>query len=217
LQNIQVIGSKLIPGNVGENIEGLARAALNETLKGAYWGRIGDMVVYGNALGHEIIKEKEHYRECLRADQEEFKKERKRFLNLEKKILNQDGKIEGMTKNISDLKTEISNTKKDSARESEGMTKEISNLEKRISNQDGTIESLKADVEILRKSSQGFRVIRQRFIESYIRDKMGEQSAKQIESIKEGNEAAHSGCAVVDAGLYVPSICGDREAVRTDP
>jgi hypothetical protein len=70
------------------------------------------------------------------------------------------------------------------------------------------VADLDAQVKVLKSTSEGYRMIRKRFLDVYRRDVLKEPEAQGTQAIKDGNRAAHHGDAVADAGLYES---GERE------
>ena len=74
---------------------------------------------------------------------------------------------------------------------------EVITLERRVN-------TLEEQVEILTTSSEGYREIRNRFMNVYARSMAPDLSAHARKAIWEGNQAAHGGDAKADADLYRP-------------
>ncbi|KAI9781005.1 MAG: hypothetical protein M1816_002602 [Peltula sp. TS41687] len=70
------------------------------------------------------------------------------------------------------------------------------------------INTLTTEVEVLREASIGYRQIRNRFLDVYRRDVIGDPDGRWTKPIGLGNAAAHNGDAVVDAYLY---YLGERQ------
>ena len=76
------------------------------------------------------------------------------------------------------------------------------NLKTEIANHKTEISYLQDRVNALTLASEGYRKIRHRFLEVYRRDIRGDFDSQGRQKIGEGNEVAHEGDAVTDAGLY---------------
>ena len=63
-------------------------------------------------------------------------------------------------------------------------------------------QRLGTQVQELKDASQGYLLIRQRFLDTFRRDILKDPEAKWTRAISEGNKAAHHGDAVTDAGLF---------------
>jgi hypothetical protein len=61
---------------------------------------------------------------------------------------------------------------------------------------------LQHHVKDLKLASEGYRRIRNRFINVYCRDVLGHVTHQEYQQISDGNNAAHGGDAVTDASLY---------------
>jgi hypothetical protein len=61
---------------------------------------------------------------------------------------------------------------------------------------------LQHQVKDLKLASEGYRRIRNRFINVYCRDVLGHVTHREYQQISDGNNAAHGGDAVTDASLY---------------
>jgi TolA-binding protein len=61
---------------------------------------------------------------------------------------------------------------------------------------------LQRHVKDLKLASEGYRKIRNRFINVYRRDVLGHMTHQEHQQIGDGNNAAHGGDAVADASLY---------------
>ena len=80
---------------------------------------------------------------------------------------------------------------------------EVTTLERRL-------RSLEEQVESLTISTEGYREIRNRFINVYARSTAPDLSAHARKEIWEGNQAAHGGDAKADADLYRPGATKTR-------
>jgi hypothetical protein len=75
------------------------------------------------------------------------------------------------------------------------LTKETTSLQNKITN-------LEHHVKDLQLASEGYRRIRNRFINVYRRDVLGHATHQEYQQISDGNNAAHGGDAIADASLY---------------
>ena len=64
------------------------------------------------------------------------------------------------------------------------------------------VADLDAQVNVLKGTSEGYFMIRKRFLDVYRRDILKEAEAQGTQAIKDGNRATHHGDAVGDASLY---------------
>jgi hypothetical protein len=64
------------------------------------------------------------------------------------------------------------------------------------------ITGLQQSIKTLALSSEGYRRIRNRFIDVYCRDIRNDLGGKGYANVLDGNEAAHEGDAIADAALY---------------
>ena len=72
----------------------------------------------------------------------------------------------------------------------------------RVSRLEGDVSTLEGRVHTLTDSSEGYRAIRSRFLDTFRRDVRGETSYGGTETIKQGNLRAHGGDCLADASLY---------------
>jgi len=79
----------------------------------------------------------------------------------------------------------------------------IASLEDRLNDQ-------RRDIDTLKKASEGYRKIRNRFLDVYRREVLHNLEPKVRQNIADGNEAAHHGDAVADAALYASGERHDR-------
>jgi hypothetical protein len=79
----------------------------------------------------------------------------------------------------------------------------FASLEDRYAESKTEIAELRRDIDTLRLASEGYRKIRNRFLETYRRDVVIHNlDPKSRQNIAGGNEAAHHGDAIADAALY---------------
>jgi DNA repair exonuclease SbcCD ATPase subunit len=75
-----------------------------------------------------------------------------------------------------------------------------------LQNEVGSLKNENADfrhhITNLKLASEGYRRIRNRFINVYCRDVLGHVTHQEHQQISDGNNAAHHGDAVADASLY---------------
>jgi hypothetical protein len=69
------------------------------------------------------------------------------------------------------------------------------------------------DIKDLRLASEGYRRIRNRFINVYRRDVLGHVTHQEYQQISDGNNAAHGGDAVTDASLYTSGERHDEDVL----
>ncbi|KAI9785732.1 MAG: hypothetical protein M1839_008749 [Geoglossum umbratile] len=86
----------------------------------------------------------------------------------------------------------------------------VSSQGDRINSQDNRISGLQTQIEELKEASEGYRHIRQRFLDVFRRDILGSATARYAGNIDAGNAAAHHGDAVADAGLYEGGFRNDK-------
>ncbi|KAI9787957.1 MAG: hypothetical protein M1816_007357 [Peltula sp. TS41687] len=79
---------------------------------------------------------------------------------------------------------------------------DVKKLKTRVNTLTTEVGTLTTEVEVLREASIGYRQIRNRFLDVYQRDVIGDPDARWTKPIGLGNAAAHNGDAVVDAYLY---------------
>ena len=79
---------------------------------------------------------------------------------------------------------------------------EISQLKLRDDSQQAQLDSQQARINTLEEASQGFRNIRNRFLETYKRDWYDRPGQQSHVLIQQGNTSAHGGNAAVDSLLY---------------
>lgn len=82
------------------------------------------------------------------------------------------------------------------------LTKETTSLKNQTIGLQNQITGLQHRVKILALASEGYRKIRNRFLDVYRRDVLNDATGQGYQEIGDGNEAAHGGDAVVDASLY---------------
>ena len=75
------------------------------------------------------------------------------------------------------------------------------------------ITDLQHHVRDLRLASDGYRRIRNRFINVYRRDVLGHATHQEYQQISDGNNAAHGGDAVTDASLYTSGERYDEDVL----
>jgi hypothetical protein len=84
--------------------------------------------------------------------------------------------------------------------------KEMKTQQKEMKTQIADLQHQNADlqrhVEDLKLASEGYRKIRNRFINVYRQDVLRDVSHQEYQQIGDGNNAAHGGDAVTDASLY---------------
>ena len=73
------------------------------------------------------------------------------------------------------------------------------------------VEYLQNRVIQLSAASQGYALIRQRFLDTFRRDILKDPAAKHTETIRAGNVAAHDGDAVTDATLFTTGARVDAD------
>jgi thioesterase domain-containing protein len=72
------------------------------------------------------------------------------------------------------------------------------------------ISDLQAHSEVLKESSEGYMRIRDRFLDTYLRDVEKIPEARWSKAIVAGNKAAHDGDAVADASLFESGTRNDE-------
>lgn len=82
------------------------------------------------------------------------------------------------------------------------MQGDVEKLKTRINTLTTEVGVLNIEVEVLNEASIGYRQTRNRFLDVYRRDVIGDPDARLTKPISVGNAAAHNGDAVVDAYLY---------------
>jgi len=82
----------------------------------------------------------------------------------------------------------------------------------KIASQDFKIASLEDSVSGLKSSLGAYKILRNRFISTFKRDKLGTATEAERRTITEGNGWAHGGDAAVDALLY-EGVGGRRDIV----
>ena len=93
-------------------------------------------------------------------------------------------------------------------------TKErLKRLEDKFTNQQGQITNLQHHVKILTRTSEGYRDIRDRFLEVCKRDVLGGVDRKGYQKINKGNVAAHEGDAIADTELYISGKRSDEDVL----
>ena len=91
-------------------------------------------------------------------------------------------------------------------RSEDKLTKETTSL--RNENAD-----LQHHVKDLKLASEGYRRIRNRFINVYRRNVLGHATPQLCQQISDGNNAAHGGDAVTDASLYTSGERHDEDVL----
>lgn len=79
---------------------------------------------------------------------------------------------------------------------------EMGGLRSEIGGLQHHVTDLQYHVKDLKLASEGYRKIRNRFINVYRRDILGDVTHQEYQQISDGNNAAHGGDAVADASLY---------------
>ena len=87
------------------------------------------------------------------------------------------------------------------------MKEMMKRLEAEVGGLRNEVGGLRNEVKDLKLASEGYRRIRNRFINVYRRDVLGHVTHQEYQQISDGNNAAHGGDAVTDASLYT---CGER-------
>jgi hypothetical protein len=82
------------------------------------------------------------------------------------------------------------------------LTKETTSRQNEIAGLQHHVTDLQHHVKDLKLASEGYRRIRNRFINVYRRDVLGHVTHQEHQQISDGNNAAHGGDAVADASLY---------------
>jgi hypothetical protein len=72
---------------------------------------------------------------------------------------------------------------------------------------------LQHHIRDLKLASEGYRKIRNRFINVYLRDVLGHVTHQEHQQISDGNNAAHGGDAVADASLYTSHERNDERVL----
>jgi polyhydroxyalkanoate synthesis regulator phasin len=103
---------------------------------------------------------------------------------LQNKIGGLQNKIGGLQNKIGGLENKVG-----------GLQNENGGLQNKVTN-------LEHQVKDLKLASDGYRRLRNRFINVYRRDVLGDVSHQEYQQISDGNNAAHGGDAVTDASLY---------------
>ena len=78
----------------------------------------------------------------------------------------------------------------------------VTSLEKGAASREEKIASLENHVSDLALSLESYKLLRNRFISTFKRDKLGNATWDDLRIISEGNSWAHGGDAVADAQLY---------------
>jgi len=93
--------------------------------------------------------------------------------------------------------------------ERHNVTEMIKRLEAKVDGHQHQITGLQNQNAVLQQkitdlmlASEGYRKIRNRFINVYCRDVLGRVTRQEYQQINDGNNAAHGGDAVTDASLY---------------
>jgi hypothetical protein len=90
---------------------------------------------------------------------------------------------------------------------------ELANHETELANHKTQISYLQDRVKALGQTSEGYRKIRHRFIDVYRRDVLADLDSQGRKKIGEGNQVAHEGDAVADAGLYTSGERFDEDVL----
>jgi hypothetical protein len=105
-----------------------------------------------------------------------------------------------------DLLEDLHDMKERMKRLEDKLTKETTSLK-------NDIVGLQHHVKDLRLASEGYRRIRNRFINVYRRDVLGHVTHQEYQQISDGNNAAHGGDAVTDASLYTSGERHDEDVL----
>jgi hypothetical protein len=90
---------------------------------------------------------------------------------------------------------------------------EIAGLQNEIAGLQHHVTDLQHHVKDLKLASEGYRRIRNRFINVYRRDVLGHVTHQEYQQISDGNNAAHGGDAVTDASLYTSGERHDEDVL----
>ena len=82
------------------------------------------------------------------------------------------------------------------------MEDKLTGLQNKVGGLQNEVGGLRNEVKDLRLASEGYRRIRNRFINVYRRDVLGYVTRQEYQQISDGNNAAYGGDAVTDASLY---------------
>jgi prophage DNA circulation protein len=83
-----------------------------------------------------------------------------------------------------------------------GLQNEVGGLQNEVGGLQNKVGGLQNEVKDLKLASEGYRKIRNRFINVYRRNVLGHATPQLCQQISDGNNAAHGGDAVTDASLY---------------
>lgn len=75
------------------------------------------------------------------------------------------------------------------------------------------ITRLEHRVDVLTQASEGYRKIRHRFLDVFVRDILKREDKQGSKRLKEGNQAAHEADAIADAALYVFDKRSDEDVL----
>lgn len=90
---------------------------------------------------------------------------------------------------------------------------QMANNQTQMANNETQIADLQSRVKALTQSSEGYRKIRNRFLDIYRRDVLGDIGKQGLKNISEGNIAAHEGDAVADAELFTSGKRSDDDVL----
>ena len=82
------------------------------------------------------------------------------------------------------------------------LTKETTSRQNEVADLQHQVTDLQYHVKDLKLASEGYRRIRNRFINVYRRDVLRDVNHQEYQQISDGNNATHGGDAVADASLY---------------
>jgi predicted nuclease with TOPRIM domain len=112
-----------------------------------------------------------------------------------------------------DIKERMKRLEDELTKETTSCQNEIAGLQNEIAGLQHHVTDLQHHVKDLKLASEGYRRIRNRFINVYRRDILGHVTHQEHQQISDGNNAAHGGDAVADASLYTSHERNDERVL----
>ena len=112
-----------------------------------------------------------------------------------------------------DIKERMKRLEDELTKETTSCQNEIAGLQNEIAGLQHHVTDLQHHVKDLKLASEGYRRIRNRFINVYRRDVLGHVTHQEHQQISDGNNATHGGDAVTDASLYTSGERHDEDVL----
>jgi chromosome segregation ATPase len=164
---------------------------LANALESANYGDADGRLTYGNELGRELLKDRHNMKEMMK--------------RLEAKVgglQNEVGGLQNQNANFQHHITGLQNEVGGLQNQNADFQHQITDLRNENAGFQHHINDLEHHVKDLKLASEGYRKIRNRFINVYCRDVLGYVTHQEHQQIRDGNNAAYGGDAVIDASLY---------------